>query len=466
MKGSSQFKGMLVAGLSLMLLLSACAGGGANTTATVAPVVPTPVGGFDNLTPGAASQVPFPAGATEVPSVLPGTQAPVTGVIEISPTAGAHVGIETPVSVGTAPVPNTGGTPAAVPDTNGQLLGANVNPAGARSQAVLLSNMMDYNVVDRNGQPIGKINDYILNLCELNIIYMVIDADPSLNLQGGSVLVVPYQEFTLASGVIDVNNHNLVMNIDQSNFQGAPALNQKPDLSNLDWESNVRDYWNNVVELSALSTKCQVPQGPGAAGQQATPISTVQATMRANDILLTKIAYASSVLGMQVQDGNANPVGQVQEVYLVPESGRIRYLAVDKSSAAAEWRHNRDRPDWGVKLAAGAERSGGCADADRDAGGISRRAGGEWPAGRLAADLGRRRVSVLEPVRAAVCAAARDGGGEHSDALIKKSAQAQIEFNEKRRKVNAFLLFSLNSICACALFSIPRVMSPGLRPAL
>ncbi len=325
----------------LVLALSACASSTGNANGTPGPAAtgfgarrdqnlastqnPFPAGVEGSS--GAASQVPFPAGATVVPSVLPGTQAP---------TAGTPSGANTPAAGtpgATAAVPNTGGTPAAVPDTNGQLLGAKVNPADARSQAVLLSNVMNYNVVDRNGHPIGKVSDYILNMCESNIIYMVIDADPSLNLQNGSMLVVPYQEFTLASGVIDVNNHNLVMNIDQSSFQGAPAFNQKPDLSNTSWESDVRDYWTNIVQLSALSTQCQVPQGPVSASQTTTPSGTAQATVQADNTMVTKIAYASDVLGMQLLDGQGNPVGQVNEVYLVPESGRIRYLAIDKSGA-------------------------------------------------------------------------------------------------------------------------------------
>ncbi len=360
----------LFVGMILALGLSACSGiSGNNGTA-----LPTTVGGVQNQNL-ASTQNPFPAGvsgvgtseagASAVPSNTQGAQAP-TGTAgttaQVPATGGTPAMGATSMSTQESATPNASstqdmastqatsstpgasieqgtGTPVAsgtqgVPSTGGQaLLGASIVPGSARSQAVLLSNMMNYNVVDQNGNPIGKINDYILNMCESNIIYMVVNADPSLNLQGGNMLVIPYEVFTLGKGAIDVNQHNLVMPISASQVQGAPVVSQKPDLTNTNWESGVRSYWTNIVPLSALTTQCQVPQGPSSAGVSATPTSTVESTVQANNIMITKIAYASDVLGMQVQDGTRKPVGQVKEVYLVPESGRIRYLAVDLSSA-------------------------------------------------------------------------------------------------------------------------------------
>ncbi len=377
---------LLVAGMALALVLSACASSAGNETGTALPggrrdlnlastQNPFPAG-VAGTPSGAATQNPFPAGASAVPSNIPGTQAPITGNIQISPTAGAHEGLNTPLAgtggpsgtlspaenglrsatqtgdlgTSTAGVPTTGDvsgtstqtiqTPAAngtqsVPNTGGQaLLGAKIVPNSARSQAVLLSNMMDYNVVDQSGKAIGKVSDYILNMCESNIIYMLVNADPSLNLQGGNMLVIPYEEFTLGNGAIDVNQHNLVVPFSASQAQGAPVVSQKPDLSNTNWELNVRTYWNKIQPLSALSTQCQVPQGPVSSSMQATQQPNMtQSTAQANDVMITKIAYASNVLGMQVQDAAHNPVGQVKEVYLVPESGRIRYLAVNLNGA-------------------------------------------------------------------------------------------------------------------------------------
>ncbi len=444
---------LMFAGLILVLMLSACASGA--SIGTVTPVV------------GATGSSAL--GTSAATSGIPTVQT----TVQSSPSA-----VTTAVMGATAAVTGT----AAVPSTGqSALVGARIVPNTARAQAVVLSNVMNYNVVDKNGKAIGTVSDYILNMCEAHIIYMVVNADPSLNLQNGTMVVIPYEVLTVGQGAIEVNQHTLVLPVTAAQVQSAPAVSQKPDLTTTTWESTVRNYWTNIVHLSALTTQCHVAARtassltatPGSSMLSGTPAATQNAGMvsatptatysvaatianggavtgtgavgginSGNTVTVTKIAYASNVLKMQVEDDLHNPIGQVQEVYLVPESGRISYLAIDLTSAQqgaagtiygysariaarrgsgytiahAASRQPADRrcADWLGEPDAGPEWARPGAGAAGAVASAAERPDREYLAGCFATELGLADHYLLEPLRPHDGANGRNPGVEHA----------------------------------------------------
>jgi sporulation protein YlmC with PRC-barrel domain len=259
------------------------------------------------------------------------------------------------------------GTPAAGEGDGGDLRGAEILPATGRARVTRLSALIGFQVQDSNGNSLGTASDYILNMCEAHIVYLVLDADPALQLAGGDRLVIPYEVVTLGGGTIDTEAQAIVLNVDASQLSGAPAAAESPDLTATDWEADVRTFWNEQVTLSNLSTTCRVPPAdlqtePGGAAAtepvvtealetepvvtesleteavetEATPgeSETPQAGQASGErVSVTKITDASEILGMALQSGNGEPLGQVEEVILEPESGRLRYLAVTLDEA-------------------------------------------------------------------------------------------------------------------------------------
>jgi sporulation protein YlmC with PRC-barrel domain len=171
---------------------------------------------------------------------------------------------------------------------------------------------MGYKVIDRNGALIGTASDYVLNMCEAHILYMVIETDPSIGLKGGNLMLVPYEVVTLGNGQINVDEQSIVLNLDANQVSGAPAITEKPDLTTTDWEQGVRDFWTQIVPLSNLTSGCRV-----------------SSTDNSGQTTVTKIAYASQILGTQLQTGTGEGLGQVSDVILVPESGLLRYLVLN-----------------------------------------------------------------------------------------------------------------------------------------
>jgi hypothetical protein len=119
----------------------------------------------------------------------------------------------------------------------------------------------------------------------------------------------------LDNGAIDAGQHVIVLNLDASDLTGVPTVSGELNLQDTSWETDVRSFWSNFVTLSGLTTGCRVP----ASGK---------AESSGNRVNITRIALASQMLGAQVVDGNGDPVGQVEEIVLTPESGLLRFAAV------------------------------------------------------------------------------------------------------------------------------------------
>lgn len=212
-----------------------------------------------------------------------------------------------------------GGTPAVTPemtpggDQQG-VRGAEILPATGRSQVTQLSELLGYQVMSRNGQVLGTASDYILNLCEAHILYIVLEPDPALDVEQGSQILIPYEVASLGGGVIDVDQQAILLDVDQAELAGAPAFSEELDMQAPDWETQVRDYWSQSHDISNLRTECRVEPG-----------GEVE--------MIVKIAQASEVLGMELQDGNQNRLGQVDGVILQPESGMLQFVTVTLDAA-------------------------------------------------------------------------------------------------------------------------------------
>jgi sporulation protein YlmC with PRC-barrel domain len=258
----------------------------------------------------------------------PGVFPTNTGRVESPIVEGTRTGTK-PTVTEEGQLPETGSpvtvTPAAR-GTSSPVRGAQVVPESERVRVTQLSSLQDFQVVDMNGNRIGTVNDYMLNMCEAHIIYILVDGNGNAEMLGqtampgnvetqGSRFLIPYEVVTLDNGVIDVGQQAVVVNVDASRIAGAPVVEGDLDLQDPAWEADVRTFWSDFVTLSGLTTGCRVPapEQPEAGGER---------------VNVTRIALASQTLGARVVDGNGDPVGQVAEIILTPESGLLRFVAV------------------------------------------------------------------------------------------------------------------------------------------
>jgi sporulation protein YlmC with PRC-barrel domain len=232
------------------------------------------------------------------------TQAPGT---DVAPDTGASPDEGEQQQADPAPA---GDVPAELGQQDPVIRGAHVIPETGRENATLLSELLNYQVADLNGTHLGTVDNYVLNLCEAHIIYIVMEADRSLELQG-ELVVVPYEAVTLEGGVIDVDSQTIFLNFEASQLAGATAYQDRIHLADLQWEADARGYWSEMMNLSNLTTECRVPAQDGQGRQP-----------------IVRISYATEVLGAELVNGLGEQIGHIEEVVIVPESGWMRLAAI------------------------------------------------------------------------------------------------------------------------------------------
>ena len=284
---------------------------------------------------------------------------PDTGMETAAPTMEA----ETPTSEATATEAATATTAATnTVEATQQPTRASGSGGGADREGVIgipqgggewlagLAALYDFNVVDSAGNEIGAVNDFVVNICEANIVYIVVDSA-----DGGQVLV-PYQATleTPNNGRVDVENREFVIDLDAADLSGAPSV----DISTLDmqdtaWEEETLAFWQADFDI-ALTTACNVPVS--AQGGEAQPTAAATPTLDAGQATLSptmdadatpspeaaatlpsgvvrqniyRIALASRMLGAELQEGNGTRLGTLRDVAIIPETGRTQFLVFE-----------------------------------------------------------------------------------------------------------------------------------------
>ena len=224
-----------------------------------------------------------------------------------TPSAAPTVEIETTTeNVPTAEMPGEEPLEPVVRDKPPQSQAAEIRPVEMREELIYLSNLIGYQVLDESGNQLGVAADYIVNTCETYIIYILMEPIESLGIPPGNNIVLPFEAVTINSGALDAQNEAIYLHLVPGQFIGAPTLAVGQDLTPTDWETAVQDFWSDHIRIAALDTACNIPGGP-----------------------VYKIAYASELLGVELHDGLQNPLGNVQEAILEPESGKLGFYLVE-----------------------------------------------------------------------------------------------------------------------------------------
>jgi sporulation protein YlmC with PRC-barrel domain len=233
-----------------------------------------------------------------------GTAAPNT---EVPPQTEEPMATETPLGTETAMPGDETGTPG-IPVT-----GEN-NPSR-------LSNQLDFDVWNQNGEQVGEVNDMVLDLDNSRVAYVIVGTGGFLEI-GEKDILVPWDSIqvqTAGSGGPAGDQNALILQVDQESFENAPDFDVSAILPGRgepagDWDADIRNYWETGA-LPATAT----PEGTAATDATATvsPDATAEATETPGVVELQGVALASDVLGSTVtlppSQGESQDTGRDQE---------------------------------------------------------------------------------------------------------------------------------------------------------
>lgn len=134
-----------------------------------------------------------------------------------------------------------------VGEGDGEAMGPLVEQAGATfreatASAIRTSDLLGYELQDSAGQPIGAVDDILIDLSTNRINFLIMAINDEFGLDHQFYAVPPHQ-FS-----IDTTQGLVVFNADPAMLMEAPGFDQDtwPDLSMPDWGVEAHDFWESM----------------------------------------------------------------------------------------------------------------------------------------------------------------------------------------------------------------------------
>ena len=125
-------------------------------------------------------------------------------------------------------------------------------PVTGENSPARLSNQLDFNVWDQNGEQVGEVNDMVLDLDNRRISYVIVGVGGFLEI-GEKDVLVPWDSLQLQTGTGDTTGGEqsaFIYQGDQERFNNAPDFDINeilPERNTVagDWDSDIRNYWES-----------------------------------------------------------------------------------------------------------------------------------------------------------------------------------------------------------------------------
>ena len=118
--------------------------------------------------------------------------------------------------------------------------------AANKAAPILLSDVTDVNVVNKNGDNIGDIKNMVLTNQGDKIQYAILATGGALDL-GERLIPIPFSAFKYDKSS---EQFVLTLNVDQSKLKNAPYyqnMNEFPNINVQNWDNKIKSFWNNLT---------------------------------------------------------------------------------------------------------------------------------------------------------------------------------------------------------------------------
>lgn len=341
---------------------------GGDTGATTVPPVATAVLTLEAtdeigaLPATATTEAPVVGGdvATMDPTDMATSEAPATA--ETLPTTELTSPTTEPSAAGaveaTAEMGSSDAAGAATSEPGMAELSGTENPVSA-------SELMDYTVQNSQGEELGEIEDLMVDINNEQIRYAVLSFGGFLDI-GEKLFAIPVTAFT-----VDSTNEIVTFDVDQETLENAPGFdtNNWPDFANPEWDVPYRDFWQDrtagadtesqegmttetgetvaegdtTQDSSAGQTDQDMAQNDTtqdstttqteqtAQGEAVTPeadLAQGDTSADQDKLMMGTTVRASELMGRNIESTNGDDVGEVQDLVVDLNSGRVLYAVL------------------------------------------------------------------------------------------------------------------------------------------
>ena len=290
-----------------------------------------------------AAMLLISCGAEETSTAVPGASASP----EVPPVTADTTATDDGVTATEAVVPGDTTTTPGIPVTG-------------EESAARLSNQLDFDVWNQEGEQIGEVDDMILDLDNSRIAYVVVGTGGFLDI-GEKDVLVPWDSLVLQDGTVDapgVDANAFIIQIDQETFNNFPDVDLISILPGIgepagDWDVDIRSYWESGVVPTTPTADPNMTATPVPDIDEATATadtgqgeaSALQGVVLASDVLGTSIALSpgqgqGAEQGQDQATATADPnqasgpgvgnfSGTIEDMIVDTETGDILYILVN-----------------------------------------------------------------------------------------------------------------------------------------
>ena len=231
-------------------------------------------------------------------------------------------------------------------------------PVTGEESAARLSNQLDFDVWNQEGEQIGEVDDMVLDLDNSRISYVIVGTGGFLDI-GEKDVLVPWNSLVLQDGTVDapgVEPNAFIIQMDQETFNNFPDVDLVSILPGIgepagDWDVDIRSYWESGVVPTTPTADPNMTATPLPDTTEATATadtgqgeaSALQGVVLASDVLGTSIALSPGQGEGQGTDqatatadpnqgsgqGVGNFSGAIEDMIVDTETGDILYIVVN-----------------------------------------------------------------------------------------------------------------------------------------
>ncbi|HEX5808029.1 MAG TPA: PRC-barrel domain-containing protein, partial [Anaerolineales bacterium] len=210
-----------------------------------------------------------------------------------------------------------------------------------------LSNLLDFDVWNQNGEQIGEVDDMVLDLDNINISYVIVGTGGFLDL-GEKDILIPWNSLELQTTATGGQENAFILLEDPEMLTNAPDFDVDANLPGMgqpatDWDADIRNFWESGVVPEAQATPAADTTATAVPEMTATT-TTDSATATGPDAgtgtgqadKLQGVMLASELLGSSLTIGNQGGEGQgVGQATLAPEATATTDAATAMPDATA-----------------------------------------------------------------------------------------------------------------------------------
>lgn len=191
-------------------------------------------------------------------------------------------------------------------------------PVTGEESAARLSNQLDFDVWNQEGEQIGEVDDMILDLDNSRIAYVVVGTGGFLDI-GEKDVLVPWNSLVLQDGTVDapgVDANAFIIQMDQETFNNFPDVDLVSILPAIgepaaDWDVDIRTFWESGIAPTTPTADPNMTATPMPDVVEATATSETDSRL-SEPVALQGVALASDVLGSSIalSPGQGQATGQ------------------------------------------------------------------------------------------------------------------------------------------------------------